>query len=73
VASETSPDVLGPNNYCLYTKPVGESIKQKNIISSSIEACIEDISTWMNGNMLKLNKEQDIINCFFIQILREEN
>ena len=27
-------------------------------ISSSIEACIADISTWMNSNMLKLNKDK---------------
>jgi len=27
-------------------------------ISSSIEACIEDISIWMNSNMLKLNKDK---------------
>jgi len=27
-------------------------------ISSSIEACIADINTWMNSNMLKLNKDK---------------
>jgi len=27
-------------------------------ISSSIEACIADISTWMNSHMLKLNKDK---------------
>ena len=27
-------------------------------ISSSIEACIADISNWMNSNMLKLNKDK---------------
>ena len=92
VANKTSPDVgllfgvpqgsvLGPKNYCMYTKPVGEIIKRYNIkyhcyaddtqvymtlkpcdkwddISSSIEACIADISTWMNSNMLKLNKDK---------------
>ena len=74
---ETSPDVgllfdvpqgsiLGPKNYSVYTKPVGEIIKRYNIkyhcydtqvsmtlkscdkwddISTSIEACIVDIST----------------------------
>ena len=65
--------VLGPNNYCMYTEPVGEIIKQYNTkyhcyaddtqlymtlkpcdksddISSSIEACITDIITWMNSN-----------------------
>ena len=26
-------------------------------ISSSIEACIADISVWMNSNMLKFNKD----------------
>ena len=51
--------VLGPINYCMYIKPVGQSIKRHNIkcsslhklkscdkcddISSSIEVCIEDI------------------------------
>jgi len=73
--------VLRPNNYCIYTKPVGEIIKlynikyhcyaddtqvyitlkpcdKWNIISSSIEAYIADISTWMNSNMLKLNKDK---------------
>ena len=29
-----------------------------NDISSSIKACIANISTWMNSNMLKLNKEK---------------
>ena len=27
-------------------------------VSSSIEACIADIRTWMNNNMLKLNKDK---------------
>ena len=92
MADKTSPDVgllfgvpqgsvLGPKNYCMYTKPVGEIIKRYNIkyhcyaddtqvymtlkpcdkwddISSSIEACIADISTWMNSNMLKFNKDK---------------
>ena len=42
VVDKTSPDVsllfgvpqasvLGPNNYCMYTKPVGEIIKRYNI------------------------------------------
>jgi len=42
VADKTSPDagllfgvpqgsVLAPNNYCMYTKPVGEIIKRHNI------------------------------------------
>ena len=77
MANKTSPDVgllfgvpqgsdLGPMNYCVYTKPVGEIVKRYNIkyhchaddskvymnlkscdkwhdISSSVEACIEDI------------------------------
>jgi len=30
-------------------------------ISSSVEACIEDISNWMNSNMLKLNKNKTIV------------
>ena len=30
-------------------------------ISSSIDACIEDKSIWMNSNMLKLNKKEFII------------
>ena len=77
----TQGSVLGPKNYCMYTKPVGETIKRYNIkyhcyadntqvymtlkscdkwdyISSSIEACIADISTWMNSKMLKLNKDK---------------
>jgi len=54
VADKPSPDVglrfgvLGSKNYCMYTKPVGETIK----------ACIADISTWMYSNMLKLNKDK---------------
>jgi len=70
--------VLGPKNYCMYTKTVGEIIKPYNIkyqcyaddtqvymtlktcdkwddISSSIEACIADISTLIKSNMLKVN------------------
>ena len=35
-------------------------------ISSSIEACIEDISIWMNSNMLKLNKDKTK-NLFFLE------
>ena len=92
MANKISPDVgllfgvpqgsvLGPKNYCMYTKPVGEIIKSYNIkyhcyaddtqvymtlkpcdkwddISSSIEASIADISTWMKSNMLKLNKDK---------------
>jgi len=43
-------------------------------ISSSIKACIADISTWMNSNILKLNKEgQDQIHCFLIQATCKEN
>ena len=72
--------VLGPKNYCMYTKPVGEIIKRHNNkyncyandtqvymtlkpcdkwddISSSIEACIAEVRTWMNSNILKLNKD----------------
>jgi len=33
-------------------------------ISSSIEACIEDINIWMNSNMLKLNKDQTELIVF---------
>ena len=40
-------------------------------ISSSIEACIADISTCMKSNMLKLNKDR--IHCFLIQATCEEN
>ena len=92
MADKTSPDVgllfgvphgsvLGPKNYCMYTKPVSEISKRHNIkyfcyaddaqvymtlkpydkwddISSSIEACIAEISTWMSSNMLKLNKDE---------------
>jgi len=92
MADKTSTDVgllfgvpqesaLGPKNYCMYTKPVGEIIKWHNFkyhsyaddsrvyitlkpcekldeTSSLIEACIDDISTWMNSNMLKLNKDK---------------
>jgi len=34
------------------------TLKPWDDISSSIEACIADISTWMNNNMLKLNKDK---------------
>ena len=37
-----------------FLKPCG---KLDNI-SSSIEACIANTSTWMNSNMLKLNKNK---------------
>jgi len=39
-------------------------------ISSSIEACIADISIWVNSNMLK---GQDRIHCFLIQATCKEN
>jgi len=42
-------------------------------ISSSIEDCIADISTWMNSNMLKLNKDKTDFSVFLIQANCKEN
>jgi len=41
--------------YCYY---VPDTQVDKWDISSLIKACIEDISIWMNSNMLKLNKDK---------------
>jgi len=39
-------------------------------ISSSIETCIADKSTWMNSNMLKLDKDQTDFIVFSSKELR---
>lgn len=73
--------VLGPREYCLYSKPIGEICLRHgllyhcyaddtqmyivvrpqddwDVISSRLEACLKDISSWMSANMLKLNEEK---------------
>jgi hypothetical protein len=73
--------VLGPKEYCMYTRPVGDiaqhhgmdhhsyadDTQNYNVIevpsqwtetSERIAACIGELQTWMNRNMLKLNQDK---------------
>jgi hypothetical protein len=79
--------VLGPKEYCMYTKPVGQIIRQHNLsyhcyaddtqvyitvnpkddwkdMSSVVESCVKDISSWMSNNILKLNQSKTELIVF---------
>ena len=81
--------VLGPKNYIMYTKPVGDICRNHGLnhhfyaddsqlylafepigtISQSeaikrVEACLNDIVSWMNNNMLKLNADKTELVLF---------
>ena len=74
--------VLGPKNYCMYTKRVGEISKRFmtlkpgdkcDYILSPIEASIENILIWMNSDMLKMNKDKTECIVFSSNQTYEEN
>ena len=79
--------VLGPKEYCMYTKPIGDIVKRHNLsyhcyaddtqlyitikpteswedVRPIMEACVNDISTWMNNNILKLNQNKTELIVF---------
>jgi hypothetical protein len=72
--------VLGPKLYCVFSKPIGEICRRHNMshhcyadvkpldswnnISQRLESCLSDISTWMCGNMLKLNEDKTELIIF---------
>ena len=81
--------VLGPKNYVMYTKPVGEICRKHGLnhhfyaddsqlylsfdpvdntsqtsILQRVESCLNDIVSWMNQNMLKLNADKTELILF---------
>ena len=81
--------VLGPKNYIMYTKPVGDICRNHRlnhhfyaddsqlylsfeptdmdsqvVALRRIEACLNDIVSWMHSNMLKLNVDKTEVIVF---------